>query len=793
MIEQFTDAMRRTGIEPPADIQADGTLHRFHISGDKPRSENGWFVLHDNPPAGAFGSWKHKDFSHTWSAKEYLSLTTEEKVRYKRNMEAQKQQREAEQVRIHAEARQKATDIWNHSEPAATDHAYLVKKQIKPHGLKQSKRALVCPVRNVNQELVGLQYINPDGSKRFLTGTPKKGSYHALGDRPKAELYLCEGYATGATIHEATGQPVAVAFDSGNLQPVAEQLRNKYPSIKLIICADNDRFNEENTGLIKAKSAAAAVNGLLVEPEFPEGSTGTDFNDLAAVSGLDEVKKQIEAAAPPGANEWSNPEPLTSRIEPEAYPLDALPATLRAAVEEVTAFVRAPVAMVASVALAAVSVAGQHLADIERAKKLSGPVGLFHLILGDSGERKSTVDGFFTSAVRDWQRQQVGTMAPVLKKYQAELEAWESKRAGLKDKIRQSSKAGKSTEDDEQRLKMLVLKRPEAPKVPWLIHGDATPEALAFDLAQGWPSGAVFSAEAGLVFGSHGMGKDSVMRNLGLLNILWDGGNGHRISRRSSESFTVDGVRLATCLQIQEATLREFLGKSGVLARGSGFLARFLISWPESTQGRRPFREPPEHWPALAEYNRRITRLLDTPARITDTGELEPEMMKLSPEAKAAWISFHDLLEAELAHGGELHEVRDIASKTADNAARLSALFHLFETGSTGDIQPETMQQACRLAAWHLNESRRFFGELAQPVELVDAAKVEQWLITNCRTTGELATNRRHLQQFGSVRDGDRLQAAIAELETLNRIRITTEGKQKFVELNPALLEVPKC
>jgi len=382
--------------------------------------------------------------------------------------------------------------------------------------------------------------------------------------------------------------------------------------------------------------------------------------------------------------------------------------------------------MVASVALAAVSVAGQHLADVKRARNLSGPVGLFNLILGDSGERKSTVDGFFTSAVRDWQRQQVEKFAPEVKKHQAALEAWEARRAGLKNKIRQSLKAGKNTAGDEQRLKMLTLERPEEPKVPWLIHGDATPEALAFDLARGWPSGAVFSAEAGLVLGLHGMGRDSVMRNLGLLNILWDDGNGHRISRRSSESFTIDGMRLTTCLQIQEATLREFLGKSGTgtLARGSGFLARFLIAWPESTQGRRPFREAPEHWPALAEFNRRITGLLNSPTTLDESGGLQPDMMKLSPAAKTAWISFHDLLEAELLHGGELHEVRDVASKTADNAARLASLFHLFEKGTTGDIEPATMGQACRLAAWHLNESRRFFGELAQPVELADAARI---------------------------------------------------------------------
>lgn len=507
---------------------------------------------------------------------------------------------------------------------------------------------------------------------------------------------------------------------------------------------------------------------------------------------LDEVLKSIEKAEV-RKDIWQAPEPLTGRIEPEPYPLDALPPTLRAVVEEVDGFVQAPVAIVASVAVAAVSVAGQHIADIERARKLDGPAGIFSLILADSGERKSTVDGYFTKAIRDWQRHEAEKVEPILKVYRAKLDSWESKKAGLRDKIRQCSKAGKATADDEQRLKILTMEKPEPPRLPWLIHGDSTPESLAYDLARGWPSGGVFSAEAGLVFGSHAMGKDSVMRNLGLLNILWDGGNGHRIGRRTSESFTVDGVRLTASLQIQTATLREFLDKSGALARGSGFLARFLISWPESTQGQRKFKEAPPTWPHLAEFNRRITNLLSTPARINEIGEIEPEMMRLLPEAKEVWINLHDLIEAELSQGGELYDVRDVASKTADNAARLAALFSLFETGTTGDIGPDTMKQAGRIAAWHLNESRRFFGELAQPIELVDATRIEQWLTDRCRDTGELVTARRTLQQFGPVRDKSRFQVALTELEELNRIRVITEGKKKLVELNPAILEVEKC
>ena len=183
------------------------------------------------------------------------------------------------------------------------------------------------------------------------------------------------------------------------------------------------------------------------------------------------------------------------------------------------------------------------------------------------------------------------------------------------------------------------------------------------------------------MFGSHGMGKDSVMRNLATLNQLWYG-TSLTIDRRTSESFTVKGARLTIALQVQEPTLREFFSKSGALARGTGFLARFLVAWPASTQGYRPFAEAPAHWPALAVYNQRLAAILSQPEPIDDDGALSPAMLSLSPEAKRAWVEFHDAIECQLASGGDLYDVRDVASKTADNAVRLAALFQMFEQGT---------------------------------------------------------------------------------------------------------------
>jgi len=216
-------------------------------------------------------------------------------------------------------------------------------------------------------DLHSLQYIGPDGGKRFLTGGRVAGCYFSIGNmQGAATLCIAEGFATGASIFEATGRPVAVAFNAGNMLPVAKALREKYPEQALIICADDDAGTSGNPGLTKATEAAQAVNGLVAVPDFgpdrPDGAT--DFNDLADAQGPEAVKRCIESAATVAevatvavANgEWQKPQPLTAKIEPEPYPMDALPDTIRVAVQEVQGFIQSPVPLVASSALATLEV-----------------------------------------------------------------------------------------------------------------------------------------------------------------------------------------------------------------------------------------------------------------------------------------------------------------------------------------------------------------------------------------------------------------------------------------------------
>ena len=787
-IDLFKSAIAAAGLTPPDNIIADGAIHRFSSNG-KPRDDSGWYMLHlDGIAAGAFGCWR-AGFTQNWCAKSENTMTQAERDAYRGRIVAMQAQREAEQVQRQQQASESAAVILANTSPARS-HEYLTAKGIQPHGVRCDGVRLVIPMRDTSGAVQSLQTIAPDGDKRFHSGGKVTGCYFSIG-KPDDKVIVCEGFATGASIRESTGDAVAVAFNAGNLQPVAVALHAKYPALQIIIAADDDHMTPGNPGLTKARAAAQAVAGLVAVPDFGSDrpDKATDFNDLQQIAGPDVVKRCIDASAACGAvDEWPELQPLIAQIEAQEYPIDSLPAAVRCAVLEVAGFVKAPIPLIAAAALSALSLAIQAHTDVQRAEKLHGPCGLFMLAIADSGERKSTCDGFFTRAIKDYEAREQEAAKPLITAYKSEHDAWDAKRSGLKEKIKAQAKDGKPSTAQERELHDLDKDEPRPPRVPRLIYGDATPEALTYALAKQWPSGGVISSEAGSVFGGHGMGADSVMRNLAALNQLWDGAT-LPVERRSSESFTVRGARLTMALQVQEATIRAFFANTKGLARGTGFLARFLVSWPASTQGTRNFTEAPANWPALATFNDRLTAILIRQAPIDDDGALTPAMLTLSPDAKAAWVSFHDAIEAMLPTGGELYDVRDVASKTADNAARLAALFHTF-TGSIGPIDLEAMEAAASVTAWHLSEARRFLSELAMPAELANPARLEKWLIDYCKRENTDKVPTREVQQYGpgGLRDKVTYTAAVQELAELGRARMVQDGKKRLIQIRPELL-----
>lgn len=218
-------------------------------------------------------------------------LTPAERKAFAQRMEALRRDHDAEQRRRQAEAAAASALRWA-AAPPAEEHLYLWSKGIRAHGTRiEAGHTLLVPMRDALGQLHSLQAIAPDGTKRFMPGGRTKGLYFPIG-KPSGTLVIVEGFATGATVHEQTDHAVAVAFNAGNLLSVAKALRSKFPSITLVLAADDDWRTEGNPGLTAATEAADAVGGLLAVPNFdglPRGEKDTDFNDLHRLAGMVEV------------------------------------------------------------------------------------------------------------------------------------------------------------------------------------------------------------------------------------------------------------------------------------------------------------------------------------------------------------------------------------------------------------------------------------------------------------------------------------------------------------------------
>jgi hypothetical protein len=466
----------------------------------------------------------------------------------------------------------------------------------------------------------------------------------------------------------------------------------------------------------------------------------------AMAEAVDKVKFNLGGPAPAGGGHaqegaatgfdapWPDPEPLLEGEEPDPYPVDALPPVMREAVLGYHEYGQQPVEMIACSALSAASLACQGLVDVQRDAHLVGPVSLNVVVIAESGERKTSADKRMRAGLLEWQRAERELQRPELERQQTLVAAWKAEREGILQAIKAARAGGGKRKPDPlaldaltQELVQLDARRPAEPMVPTLFLEDATPEALALRLGQGWPSASVWSDEGGTVVGGHGMSEDSVLRYLALLNRFWDGGTFDR-SRAGSNSVEVKGRRLTVSLMMQRVAYEKLLAAGGGAARGTGMLARALVCSPFSTMGTRLYKPMPASLPALAAWNARLRELISTPLPLDPEQGLQPYVLPLGREAFAVWRAFHDDVERELCATGEFADIKDIAAKAAENAARLAAIFHVLEHGPAGCVGAGHMEAGARVALWHIREARRLTSAVQVTQEQEDAQALAEWL-----------------------------------------------------------------
>ena len=290
---QLADAMRSAGIDPPHKLEIDGQLHRFSTKGRK-RDDSGWYVIFpDEPVAGRFGCWRDQ-IDCVFKADVGRELTASENMAIIRRQTEAKEERERAREKKASLAANTVDTIWRDAIGASPDHPYLKRKGIEPHGARLTGDGrLIVPLYSSDGELASLQYISED-EKRYHPGGTTKSCSWTLGEVTPGPIFVAEGYATAATVHEISGRPCVISYSANNLPTIVGQLREAHGQTQeLVIVADNDA---SGVGRNKADEASAKHGGRIVMPPS-EG----DANDYLAGGG------DLAALLFPAADDWLIP------------------------------------------------------------------------------------------------------------------------------------------------------------------------------------------------------------------------------------------------------------------------------------------------------------------------------------------------------------------------------------------------------------------------------------------------------------------------------------------------------
>ena len=274
---QFSRAIEEAGLDAPEEFILDGRIHRFRSgSSRKTLDRSGWYVGHlDGIPCLTFGCWRANLTQTVKADIGKKRWTPAEEMAHIARINAAKRLRDEEIERDRSVAASTVETIWRDGAQASPDHPYLKRKGVQPHGARVTGDGrLMVPLFSEDGELSSLQYISEDGGKLYHTGGQTGGRFWIIGtlDHPGV-MYIAEGFATAATIHEVTGRPCVVAYSASNLIPVTGSLVEMHPGQKIVIVADNDK---SGVGQRHAEQACAKYGVTYIMPPV-EG----DANDYA--------------------------------------------------------------------------------------------------------------------------------------------------------------------------------------------------------------------------------------------------------------------------------------------------------------------------------------------------------------------------------------------------------------------------------------------------------------------------------------------------------------------------------
>lgn len=293
---KLIDEMERNGIFIKGTIDWDNKkIQRFCSTNCKNNKKNIFLILFEN--GAYFGDWRNHS---TWQSI-FQTHTKRMDVETKRKIVLEREKEKIEKEKKEKENLQKIYNLLHNTKCASLVHPYVIKKKINPYFSFQCGNTLIIPIKDINKNLISVQYINKNGTKLFSKGCSIKNGMvwlcDDLSNKYNGDIFICEGYATGCSIHGIINKPVICSLSANNLSNVAIQIRTKYIFARVHICSDNDCWTSDNVGLESARSAIKIVNGTLHYPLFDKElykhEKPTDFNDFFNLFGEEKTRKEI--------------------------------------------------------------------------------------------------------------------------------------------------------------------------------------------------------------------------------------------------------------------------------------------------------------------------------------------------------------------------------------------------------------------------------------------------------------------------------------------------------------------
>jgi len=891
IVERATRWLEAQGYDVDRNLVVDGDPVRLKEPGyDKGRPVS--VKVFSDPPKVSCRNY-HGDgdssYSYLDTYEEWRSRTPDDRAKALAERKQKRDARAATDLEKHEQAAKKAQATLAKATDVPNDFPYLVRKGVRPcKGLKLGKAwkpqkenadgtvepghkedAILMPLQDLDGRVWSYQAIFADGTKSHMPGGRARGLFFVVPATPENEggvKAFLEGLATGLTVNEAIGVECIVCCDCGNLLPVAsdfvghgmlgdvEHDENGVP-IGLsggVLLADNDHATKRPHGHARAgqpwnpglEAVQDASRVLCMRYQYPRildgamdaagGKALTDYNDLAAVHGIDAVRTALDTLLPaeldkeperqdadntPGNMPIDMSEPPIDMSEPMRQndatcppacpdkPIDMLPpgekddspiplrrptgaqadyptevfGPLSGAVEALSKYCSVHPSVAGGAVLTYLSMLAQRIWDV-RSERYSTPLSLYFMMIMDSGEGKSDVERIAGHLIRKWEAEREPQYKEARREWELATKIYEKAVAKAGSDFTKS----KISEDEyKQLLKDLQAREPVEPLAPILTSGDVNVEGIYRMLRDGRPSHAIFAAEGGRLFGGIAFSAENKLKTISALADLWSGAPLDKLRQGEGASKLADR-RIAVSLMLQPVVAEPLYGDPTLSQQG--FLSRFLTTWPRP-QRRRFYNVDVTALPEMGVFYDTCWTLLNIAPPDDDVpGEgLKLDRLDFTGKALDIFSEYQERIEDEIDLDGDSRKydmVRRYAKRSAEQAVRLAGVLTVAWNPHSRQVDPQAMESGCRLAKWYLDEILRIsLDDLASP-EVRRAEELLDFLWKKKITL----TSTRQILRFGpaKLREKKAVDEAVKTLEDHKWLKRSHAGDVWMGDNRPA-------